>query len=125
MAKLTIEIDAEAERTALTELQHLISEAIDRSPVTVSYRSTIDNHAGSDTTPTLGAVRLSDLVDESTSANARRAITVLEQNAGVIWLSQLMEMTEENALKVHYLGETLLPDLKHHLELHGHTWPAQ
>lgn len=125
VAKLTIEIEAEAERTALTELQNLISGAIDESTVTVNYRSVIDNHAGPVTTAPPVAVRLSDLVDESASPNARRAITVLGQNAGVIWLTQLMEMTEEDALSVHYLGETLLPDLKELLKQHGHTWPTK
>lgn len=56
MARLTIEIDAEAERTALTGLQNLISEAIDKSPVVVNFRSAIDNHAGPETTAIPGAV---------------------------------------------------------------------
>lgn len=122
MAKLTLAIEAEGERTDLTELQHLISQAIDKSSASVSFTSSTVNHAGPDVA-TAQTVRLSDLIDESSSRNARKAITVLERYAGVIWLSQLQEMSEEDVLNVHYFGTILLPHLKELLKKHGITWP--
>ncbi len=122
MAKLTLAIEAEGERTDLTELQHLISQAIDKSSVSVSFTSSTVNHAGPDVA-TAQAVRLSDLIGESSSRNARKAITVLERYAGVIWLSQLQELSEEDVLNIHYFGTTLLPHLEELLKKHGITWP--
>lgn len=122
MARVVIEIEAEGERSALTQLQHLISQAIDQSEVEVNFTSSTVNHAGPDVA-TAQAVRLSDLIDESSSRNARKAITVLERYAGVIWLSQLQEMSEEDVLNVHYFGTILLPHLKELLKKHGITWP--
>lgn len=124
MAKVVIGIEAEGERSALTELQHLISQAIDQSSVAVNFTSTTVNHAGPDTPVPTQAVRLSELIDESTHRNARKAVTVLERYAGVIWLSQLQEMSEEDVLGVYYFGGIILPELKKLLKQHGHTWPG-
>lgn len=123
MAKLNIEISAEGERSALTELQHFVSQAIDQSSVSVSFTSSTVNHASPDTTRAT-QVRLSDLVDDSTHPNALKAITVLERYAGVIWISQLQTMSEDEVLDIHYFGKIILPELKKFLKRHGHTWPS-
>lgn len=125
MAKFTLEIEAEGERTALTEMLNDVSGAMDAHPeVRVRFSQQLENNtlvAEAVVMPDQ-AVALRDLLDENSSSRARKAVTVLETYSGITWVSQVMAMSEEDLLACHYVGIIILPDFVALLNQAGYQW---
>lgn len=125
MAKFTLEIEADGERTALTEMLNDISGAMDAHPeVRVRFSQQLENNTlvAEPSTQPDQAVTLRELLDENSSSRARKAVSVLETHSGIFWVSQVMAMSEEELLACHYFGNIIMPDFVEMLHRAGYQW---
>lgn len=124
MAKFTLEIEAEGERSQLTEMLNDISGAMDAHPeVRVRFSQQLENNTlvAEPPVPTTG-VKLESLLDENSHRNARKAVTVLGRYSDIHWVSQVLEMSDEEILACFYFGDILLPELRALLNQAGYQW---
>lgn len=120
MAELSINIQGTGSRSALAEILKQVSDAVGNHPeISLEFKGEVSNHTGLDT-----RVKLESLLGERSHRNARKAVTVLSQNAGIVWVSQVLAMTEDEVMAVHYFGNQLMPQLKKLLKDAGYSWPS-
>ncbi len=121
MAELSITIKASGNRTKLAQILAGVSGIIDEEGdgVSVDFDSQVSNHSGP---PPVEAVALADLLGEDSSRNARKAVTVLAKYSDIRWVSQVLEMSEEDILDCFYFGDILLPEFRALLNQAGYQW---